>query len=635
MLRRPVSPARTVTLFAIVLGAAIGNVVRPAVAAAIIEWTAAPEQFVVLRDGMPGDMRDFVKVLETAGGHAAVVYPPRALTVFADPKLLESPELRYWIAESHLRETDPIALAAYGAETARAARAWNGALRMGELSVEVPAGFVPVPDAGPRPVSANRSALPPRQALSDNLPYGAEYYDTSEFLAGSSAVGIWLLEAAGATYDWTQAEEDQTLAGVQASLANWVAKGGTSAFLTFFVDIHTDVPVSGVPIQNPMTSDAVWMNEVMNNEGWTGVDAFDKCAAYNNSIRDLFDTNWCFSIVIVDSDPAVNQGLFSTGGYAWAYYGGPWMYMSRYSTWAFNWQNYYGVVPMHELGHIYMNTDEYDGIQQWQGYLNTNDNASTSVLCIMNQNDSTRVCAQSKRQLGWRDTDGNGVIEPLDAPPTAALVALTPDPIEDSTPTWFGTAQVATIPNLNPASWYFPPNDMTVATIILVECRVDGGAWSPAGAGDGSFNSHTETFVWTSPTLTNGEHIVEARSTNSVGNASTVFGADTITVNAPTSVDPRETAAPAFALFGGEPNPTSRGATIRFSMPARGAARIAVYGLDGALVRTLVDGVVDRGAGSVAWDGRDVSGRSVASGVYLYRLETAHGNLSRKLVIAR
>jgi hypothetical protein len=588
---------------------------------------------VILREADRGDLQAFLDALSAAGGHASVVYPPRALTVFADPAVLAAPELRTWIAESHSGELDERMVAAYGRETARAARAWNRSLQLRATTVDTPQGFTPWPDAGLPPAMTRRS--PPSQtASSDNLPLGAEFYDTSEFLAGSSAVGVWLLEAAGATYDWTQAEEDLTLGGVQASLDNWVAKGGTGAFLTFFLDIHTGVPVSGVPIENPMTSDASFVNEALATEGWPGTDGFDRCWGFNNAIRDTFDTNWCFSIVIVDSDPTVNQGLFVGGGYAWGYYGGPWIYMSRYSTWAFNWQNYYGVVPMHEVGHIYYATDEYDGSQQFSGYLNAADNQFTSVVCIMNQNDSTRVCLPTKRQLAWRDADDDFIIEPLDTEPAASLEPLVPDPTADPTPTWNGSAGVTTIPNLNPITHYFPPHDITIVTIAAVECRVDGGAWSAAIPADGAFDDYTESFSWTAPPLANGSHIVEARSRTSVGNWTLAFGSDTVTVAGATDVSGPQPAA-RFALLASEPNPLSTSARFRFVLPARAHSRITIHALDGSLVRVLGEGVFPSGANSVTWDGRDDAGKPVSSGVYAYRIESAGRSASRKLVVTR
>jgi hypothetical protein len=598
-------------------------------------WEGSPRTFVVLRPDAPGRIQDFVRVLSESGGHVSVVYPPRSAVVYATDAVLARDEVRAWTELASRGAVAPAALRDADEATQRAARAWTLSLEMGSAPFGVPDGFVPTPDAGPRPVPLGKGPDPRRTAVSDNLPFGAEYYDTSEFLAGSSAVGVWLLEAAGATYDWTQAEEDQTLAGVQAGLDKWVEKGGPPAFLTFYLDIHTDVPVSGVPITSPQSWDGVWMDEVMNNEGWSGADAWDKCFAYNNAIRDTFDTNWCFSIVIVDSDPSVNQGLFSGGGYAWAYYGGPWVYMSRYSTWAFNFPNYYGVVPMHEVGHIFMDTDEYDGIAQFSGYLNVSDNPSTSVLCIMNQNDSTRVCNPTRRQLGWRDADGDSIIEPLDTEPGVTLTPLSPDPTMDATPTWNGSSTVTTLDNLNPNSNYGTPHDMTIATIDAVECRVDAGAWSPATAGDGAFDDYVEAFVWTSDPLTPGVHIVEARAHTNVGNWSTVFAADTITVEAGVGV-PESPATPArVALEAAEPNPMMDASTVRFALPASGPAQLVVIGPDGRRVRTLVDATLPAGAQQETWDGRDDSGRIVPSGVYFLRLTCGGGEASRKVLVAR
>ena len=598
-------------------------------------WPDAPCAFVILRDGTPGDVHAFIDALDAAGGHASVVYPPRALTVYADAAILSGPELRVWIAQTHTDEVDELTAAAYGIETARAARAWNRSLQIGATTQENPPAFAPWPDAGPVPASALRTPAPPGIAASDNLPLGAEFYDTSEYLAGSSAVGVWLLEAAGSTYDWTQAEEDLTLGGVQASLDNWVAKGGAGAFLTFFLDIHTGVPVSGVPIESPMSSDATWVNEALASEGWPGADGFARCWAYNNAIRDTFDTNWCFSIVIVDSDPSVNQGLFVGGGYAWAYFGGPFVYMSRYSTWAFNWQNYYGVVPMHEMGHIYYATDEYDGSQQLCGYLNAADNQFTSVLCIMNQNDSTRVCLPTKRQIAWRDADNDSIIEPLDTEPTAVLAQLLPDPTPDPTPTWNGSASVTTIPNLNPITHYAPAHDITIVTIDAVECRVDGGAWSAAIPADGAFDDYAEDFAWTAPPLSNGQHVVQARSRTTVGNWTLAFGSDTVTVAGATGVGGPEGPAHVLSMSASTPNPVVAGASFRITLPARGPARVEIYAIDGSRVRTLAEGMFDAGARDVIWDGRDMVGRFVASGVYVCRLESDQGRSSRKLIVAR
>ena len=52
-------------------------------------------------------------------------------------------------------------------------------------------------------------------------------------------------------------------------------------------------------------------------------------------------------------------------------------------------------------------------------------------------------------------------------------------------------------------------------------------------------------------------------------------------------------------------------------------------------IRTLTTGQVTAGYDETAWDGHDHSGRVVDSDVYLYRLETAGVELTRKLLFLR
>jgi hypothetical protein len=392
------------------------------------------------------------------------------------------------------------------------------------------------------------------------------------------------------------------------------------------------VPVNGTPIENPITMDQFWVDQFLGNAGWTGANAFEKGFAYNNSIRDAFNTNWAYSIVIVDSDPAVNQGLFSGGGYAFSYYGGPYVWMARYSTWAYNYTSYFAAVPMHESGHSFFDTDEYDGAIQYNGYLNAPDDPNYPQ-CIMNRNDTTRVCPATRAQLGWRDLDGDGVIEPLDAPPTASLVASGHTPILDATPTILGTASVATIPNLNPDSRYFPPHAITVATLDAVQCRVDGGPWTNATPLDGAFDGYTESFQWTAPALAAGMHVVEARAHDSVGLWSASFPADTVVIDAEVGVGPM---AGAFRLLAPEPNPMSGRTEIRFMLPERHTVEAEILDLAGRRVRALAEGrEYAPGLNLLDWDGRDAAGRAVPGGVYLMRVRAGGEARVQRLVVSR
>jgi hypothetical protein len=601
-------------------------------------WTDSPRALVILDDAAPGPMKDFVRLLETEGGHASVILSPKAAVVIASDGLLAKPAFSGWILQATGEPIDDHWIGSRSGEIARAARVWNEFLNLRRITApEDPHGhsMSMMPDAGPVRIQLGPAPRDISRDAPTHIPYGAEYYDTSAYMAGSTAVGVWLLEAAGPTYDWSQAEEDQTIAGVVAGLDDWVGFGSTMAFLTFVLDVHTDVPVSGVPIENPQSMEGVWIGEALANAGWLGANAFERCFAYNNALRDAAETNWCFSYFIVDSDPTVNQGLFSGGGYAWAYFGGPWIYMSRHSTWAFNSQNYFEAVPMHEAGHIYYATDEYDGVQQFNGYLNVGDNPSTTVFCIMNQNLDTIVCGNSKRQIAWRDPDTDGIMDPLDTEPTCSLNPSLPDPTSDPTPTWTGRAQVTTIPNLCPISPYDPAHDITVSTITNVECRIDGGAWLPAAATDGMFDAYGEDYTFTSPPLAPGVHLVEARARNSVGIWNSVFSSDTITITGVTDAGDLAQVSGRLDLRTSGSNPGLRGGGISMDLPEEGWVRLDVVGVNGGRVRTLIDGMQPRGRSEHFWNGANDHGELVPAGVYFYRLVRGNEEKTAKFTLLR
>jgi hypothetical protein len=83
------------------------------------------------------------------------------------------------------------------------------------------------------------------------------------------------------------------------------------------------------------------------------------------------------------------------------------------------------------------------------------------------------------------------------------------------------------------------------------------------------------------------------------------------------------------------PNPTTGRTTILCALPARGRTRVAAYDVNGRVVRTLYDGMMEAGVRPVVWDGRGERGEKVPGGVYFIRLESA-GRLSvRRVAILR
>ncbi len=75
-----------------------------------------------------------------------------------------------------------------------------------------------------------------------------------------------------------------------------------------------------------------------------------------------------------------------------------------------------------------------------------------------------------------------------------------------------------------------------------------------------------------------------------------------------------------FTLEQNYPNPFNPSTTIRFAVAKESKVTLAVYSVDGQLVNLLVNKEMAPGTYTAQWDGRSVTGLSVPSGVYLYRL---------------
>ena len=90
-----------------------------------------------------------------------------------------------------------------------------------------------------------------------------------------------------------------------------------------------------------------------------------------------------------------------------------------------------------------------------------------------------------------------------------------------------------------------------------------------------------------------------------------------------------------FALTGNYPNPFNPSTTISFTLSSSGTASLSVFNVAGQKVRELVNGPLSAGAHSVAWDGRDMNGKPVSSGVYLSRLIMGNQVSASRMLLAK
>ncbi len=83
------------------------------------------------------------------------------------------------------------------------------------------------------------------------------------------------------------------------------------------------------------------------------------------------------------------------------------------------------------------------------------------------------------------------------------------------------------------------------------------------------------------------------------------------------------------------PNPFNPETTISYTVPTAGSVSLEIYNSRGQLVRSLLQEEQTAGEHSLIWNGRDDSGNSVASGLYLCRITCNGKQETRKLLLLK
>jgi hypothetical protein len=78
-----------------------------------------------------------------------------------------------------------------------------------------------------------------------------------------------------------------------------------------------------------------------------------------------------------------------------------------------------------------------------------------------------------------------------------------------------------------------------------------------------------------------------------------------------------------YQLFNNYPNPFNPSTTISYALPEKSAVQIAIYDVQGRIVKSFAFGAQSAGYQRVVWNGRNDQGTSLASGVYIYRVKAS------------
>lgn len=87
--------------------------------------------------------------------------------------------------------------------------------------------------------------------------------------------------------------------------------------------------------------------------------------------------------------------------------------------------------------------------------------------------------------------------------------------------------------------------------------------------------------------------------------------------------------------FNAVPNPFGQSTTINVAIPQTGKYSVSIFDMVGNKVASLFEGNVEKGARSFEWNGTDINGQLLSSGMYLCKVEGNGSTTVNKVVIAR
>lgn len=337
-----------------------------------------------------------------------------------------------------------------------------------------------------------------QRALLAAVPFGATRADTAEYMLGDVHVNVVFIESSESspnTETWTPAVIASTKNKIEVGLEWWVDTLHNyfpSAYLNFDIDFtQADAPfvVDMEPVLGTSFQTLDFVGEYLVSQGYSTGSVDDRILTLNHDRRVANQTNWAFTIFVVNAENDTNG--FEPGGFqgAFAFPGG------RYIV---SLSDRPAETITHETGHIFWALDEYTGGDSYtlrRGYYNVqNTNAMTgapggfvqqpSIMATgtsLTQSFLNHVLPEATRaHIGWRDLDGDKIIDVLDVSHTLTGSGR----VEPSTGEYVfvGKSSVRTLPNQNSVG---TQNDITINRIRVAEYSVDGGAtWQSAATYD-------------------------------------------------------------------------------------------------------------------------------------------------------
>ena len=90
-----------------------------------------------------------------------------------------------------------------------------------------------------------------------------------------------------------------------------------------------------------------------------------------------------------------------------------------------------------------------------------------------------------------------------------------------------------------------------------------------------------------------------------------------------------------FAVHNNYPNPFNPSTQISFDLIENSATEVSVWNLLGQKITTLFSGELNAGRHTVTFNGKDVNGNTLPSGVYIYRVEAGNNVSTKKMMLLK
>ncbi len=359
-----------------------------------------------------------------------------------------------------------------------------------------------------------------RQETKLKRPFGAGQYDTSAFMAGEIHVNVVLFESNGRidpdTENWSKDEIDKVVGHVKKACAWWEEMWKRKNYvgkLHFTVDLeHANTPfqTSYEPITHgAFRDDRLWIGEFLNSLGYSG-DKNRMLYQFTADTIEKHNADFAFNIFIVKADNDRDH-YFSDSYRSYTlgrqYDGVSDTYILTAYSRPYDW--YSSQSFAHEMAHIFGAADEYPGQGNYNdrvgyyGVQNTNapdgnPDRNRIVPSLMNSSISSAferhtTSPQSLEMVGWRDSDGDGIIDVLDAPIEVTDFSSKLK-LSDSTYDFTGTFTVQKVPNYNNTK------AITINSVDRLLYRFgESGEWKPANEKDWNEESRTVSHQFKIP----------------------------------------------------------------------------------------------------------------------------------------